>query len=68
MGWIIMAAGIFAICGAVFNWDWYMNNYKARFFVDIMGRTGTRIFYGIFGTVLIVLGLLFAFGILSQAQ
>lgn len=54
---IIVACGIFSICGAVFNWDWYFNNRKARGVVAIFGRTGARIFYTILGVVIIVMGI-----------
>ncbi|MEM8780999.1 MAG: immunity 17 family protein [Cyanobacteria bacterium P01_G01_bin.49] len=65
MGLLVIAGGIFALCGAILNWDWYMNHRKARFFVKIFGRTGARIFYGILGVGLIILGGLIALGILE---
>ncbi len=60
---IIIACGIFSLLGAVNNWDWFFNNYKAQPFVKIIGRTGARIFYGILGAVIIVLGIV-SFGAL----
>ncbi|MCK7480965.1 MAG: Imm17 family immunity protein [Candidatus Moduliflexus flocculans] len=33
-----------------------MNHPKARFFVKIPGRGGARIFYGVLGLALVVLG------------
>jgi hypothetical protein len=36
----IIAFGVFAICGAGLNWEWFMNHHKARFFTDLFGRTG----------------------------
>lgn len=60
---IIIACGIFSICGAVCDWDWFMNNYKAKPLVTIFGRNGARIFYGILGAVIIVLGIV-SFGAL----
>jgi len=68
MYWIIVAAGAFAICGAAFDWDWFINHRKARFFVTLFGRTGTRIFYGILGSALVVLGALLATGILKDSR
>lgn len=53
---IIFLAGIFSILGGVFNWNWFMNNRRARFFVKVFGRGGARIFYIILGVVLLVLG------------
>ena len=52
---IFIGAGIFSICGAVFDWDWFMNNYKARPFMKIFGRTGTRIIYALIGIFVIAI-------------
>jgi len=68
MGWVFAACGIFAICGAAFNWDWFMNHRKARFLVRLVGRTGARIFYGFLGATLVVFGVLVALGIVETAQ
>jgi hypothetical protein len=48
-------AGIFSIAGGIFNWDFFMNNSRARFFVDIFGRDGARLFYIVLGVVVIFL-------------
>ena len=53
-----IGAGIFSICGAVCDWDFFMNDYKAQFFVKIFGRNGARIFYGILGAFIVVCGVL----------
>ena len=45
--------GVFSICGGVFDWDWFMDHRKAQFFVGLLGRTGTRIFYIPVGAALI---------------
>lgn len=68
IGLFIVAAGAVSICGAAFDWDWFINSRKARFFVAILGRTGARILYGILGTVIVVTGLLITFGILKDAR
>ena len=39
-GLFVIVAGIFSLCGAIVNWDWYMNHRKARFLVRILGRGG----------------------------
>lgn len=62
MGLIFIAAGIFAVCGAGFDWEFFMNNHKARFMSSLLSRTGARIFYGLLGTGLIVLGVLVMLG------
>ncbi len=60
-GLIIIAAGLFSFLGGYMNWDWFMENYRARFFVKIIGRTATRIFYGGLGAVMIALGVFLTF-------
>lgn len=64
-GLLFMAAGIFALSGAGFNWDWFMNHRKARFWTNILGRTGVRIFYGLFGLGFTVLGFLMIIGMVN---
>ena len=67
IGLVLVAGGIFSICGAVFDWEFFINSRKARFFVAIFGRTGARVFYGILGLVIVVFGSLIALGILKDA-
>ena len=66
MGWFLIAAGTFAICGAVLDWNWFMNNRKAQFFVRLFGRAGTRLFYVILGTILIIMGALMLTGVIKD--
>tara|TARA_B100000609_G_scaffold70592_1_gene56118 strand:- start:135 stop:344 length:210 start_codon:yes stop_codon:yes gene_type:complete len=65
-GLLIVAAGLFSFCGAAFNWDWFFNSRKARFFVAIIGRTGARIFYALLGLVIAILGILMTLGIVKN--
>ena len=67
VGLILVAAGLFSICGAAFDWDFFLNSRKAQFFVSMLGRTGARGFYGILGLVIMVLGALITSGILKNA-
>ncbi len=66
MNIIFILVGLFAIAGAIFNWDWFMNSRKARFIVKIFTRTGARIFYLFLGSGIIVLGILFQFGVIKN--
>lgn len=66
-GLLLVAAGIFSICGAAFDWDFFMNSRKARFFVSMFGRTIARVFYCVLGLVITVLGCLMTFGIVGDA-
>ena len=68
IGLLIVAAGAFAIAGAIFNWNWFMNHRRARFLVRVLSRTGTRIFYGILGLALTILGILGTLGIVDMSQ
>jgi hypothetical protein len=42
-------AGIFVIVAVVVDWNWFFSHPRARFFVDVFGRSGARMFYGILG-------------------
>jgi hypothetical protein len=67
IGLLIVACGIFSVCGAVFDWDWFLNSRKAEFFVSMFGRSGARIFYVVLGLFLVIMGLLLTLGILKDA-
>lgn len=66
-GLLFIAAGIFSICGAVFDWEFFMNNRKAWLFVTIFGRNGARVIYVLLGLGIVVMGVLFTFGILKDS-
>ena len=66
MGWVFAGCGAFAICGAAFDWGWFMNHPRARLFVRLLGRSRTRVFYGTLGTLLVVLGLLMMTGVVGE--
>jgi len=68
MGWFFVAIGLFAVSGAVFDWEWFMTNRKARFFVAIFGRTGARVFYAILGLLLVGLGIAFLTGFIDPPK
>jgi small neutral amino acid transporter SnatA (MarC family) len=65
---IFVSAGAFSLAAALFNWDWFMNAHKARFIVKIFTRNGARIFYGILGLILVVLGVLGMTGIINMSE
>ena len=62
MGLGSAAIGLFSLMGALKNWEWFFNNYKARGLVAIFGRNGARIFYGILGAIFILIGVGVAIG------
>jgi hypothetical protein len=55
---VLILIGLFSILGGVLNWNWFMNNSRARFFVNILGRNGARIFYIGLGLFLVVVGVI----------
>ena len=54
---IIIVCGVFSIVCAIFDFDWFMQHSKARFFVKIFSRKGARVFYIFLGIVLCILGI-----------
>lgn len=49
VGWFLIPAGLFAVCGAWFDWSWFLRVGKARLVTAILGRTGARVFYALLG-------------------
>ena len=43
---------VFVIAAAVLDWNWFFNNWRARFFVNLFGRDGARLFYALLGALL----------------
>ena len=68
LGLLIVAGGLFSICGAAFDWDFFINSRKARLFVAMFGRNGARIFYVCLGLFLVVLGALLTMGVIQDAS
>lgn len=67
LGLFLVAAGLFSICGAAFDWDFFLNSRRAQFFVSLFGRSGARIFYAFLGLVIAIMGALITVGILKDA-
>jgi len=66
VGIVAVGVGLFSLAGAFLDWDFFMNHQKAVLIVKMLGRNGARVFYGLFGTGLIVLGILLATGIVKN--
>ncbi len=54
---IFILAGAFTVFCSVMNFDWYMNNRKARRLSAIIGRNGARILYIVIGVIIIIAGI-----------
>ena len=59
---LFILVGLLSVAASYCNWDWYFNNYRARFLVKIVGRKGARIFYMILGFFLVGLGIALLIG------
>ncbi len=58
---LLATIGTFSVLGAWKNWDWFMNNRRARLVISLFGRTGARWFYALIGLLFLVgAGVLFA--------
>jgi hypothetical protein len=58
VGCITIAIGIYCICAAIFNWNWFFNNSRADLFMTLFKRKGARIAYAIIGLIFAVIGVL----------
>lgn len=67
-GLIFVAFGAYAVAGAAYDWEFFMNSRKSRFMVAVLGRNGARIFYGVLGIALIVLGILGVLGVVDMSK
>lgn len=56
-GYVLVVVGLFILLAVVTDWESFMNDLKAKFFVSKLGRKGARIFYGVFGMVFVLLGM-----------
>jgi Immunity protein 17 len=66
LGLLMAAAGVFAVAGGIFDWEWFMNHRKARFLSRLITRTGARVFYIVLGLGIVLLGALMTFGVIQD--
>ena len=59
VGLFLGLVGIFCIAGAACDWEFFMNDRRARLFVIVLGRTGARWFYSLLGGALAGAGVSF---------
>ncbi|MCI4670442.1 MAG: immunity 17 family protein [Bacteroidia bacterium] len=53
---LLIAGGGFSLLASIFNWDFYFEHSRARFFVKIFTRAGARVFYALLGLLLLGVG------------
>ncbi len=54
MAVIALVVGLYAIIASALNLEFFFNNKKAERMINLFGRKGARIFYGILGLLLIL--------------
>lgn len=66
--WVLMAAGLLVLLGAIFDWHWISNptiedkNHPfTHFILELWGVKGFRVSQGILGIILMGYGLLYLF-------
>ena len=65
IGFLFVAGGIYMICGALFDWDFFMNQRSSRRMVSMLGRGGARVFFGLLGMVIVIVGTAIAMGLVT---
>jgi len=65
---LLVLAGLFAMAGGAFDWEWFMNNRKAQAFVNLLGRGSARVFYIILGLAIAIPDLLITFGVVASGR
>lgn len=68
VGAVTIALGAFTMSAALFNWEWYYQRRRSLWLQSLLGRPGTRLFYGVLGMVLIVLGGAIAMGFVANRE
>ena len=53
IGIVLFCLGLFSIFCSAMNFDWFFEHRKAAKFVEIFGRSGTRVFYIVLGVLMI---------------
>jgi len=65
IGLLFVAIGSLSAATAIFDWDWVMNNRRARLLSSIVTRPDARVVYGVLGAGAIVVGVLMTTGIIA---
>lgn len=64
----LIGGGLFALVAVAFDWDFFMNDGKAEFFVSKFGRNRARLFYGALGLAILTAGVLLLTGVLENSS
>ena len=61
---LLMLAGLYTMIGGITDWEWFMSRPRAMRMVNLIGRSGARIFYIVTGGLLFAIGSLGLLGII----
>ena len=64
-GVLCIIIGFFPVAAVLFNWQFFMQNRKARVMASILGETGMRVFYVLLGLAFIIGGFLLTIGVVK---
>ncbi len=67
LGLVFIVSGLFSLIASIKNWNFFFGSRKTRFIQRLVGRIGARIFYGLLGIVIIVVGILAILGNINLA-
>ncbi len=62
VGIVAISIGLFLICSAVVNWNWFYSLRTARWLQQLFGKNGARLVHVLLGLILIALGTAIALG------
>jgi len=65
VGGILLISGLLALVAAIFDWDLFFSKRDVNPMRTALGRTGTRIVYGILGAGLSATGFLILTGVVK---
>ncbi len=68
LGAVFVVSGLFSLIASIKDWDFFFRGSKARWIVNVIGRNVARMFYGILGFALIIVGVLAFFGRIDLAS
>lgn len=54
--WFALGAGVLCLVASALDWNWFFANWRAKFFVEALGREGARLFYAFLGLTLLGIG------------
>ena len=57
----VIILGLFCIFCAIKNYDWFINNILTRSLLELLGKKAIRLFYILFGSLLIALNIFLYF-------